>query len=94
MATIRKCSKLLYLRNLRIHFMWLLTHKVNVTFRRIRLQGYHETTNRPLYRVIQEKLPPLTKLISDDILSKTWHIHLGPIHNIYRVTFVFEKALL
>jgi hypothetical protein len=38
-----------------------------------------------LYRVIQEELPPLTELISDDILSKKCHINLGPIHNIYRV---------
>jgi hypothetical protein len=39
--------------------------------------------------VIQEGLPPLTELISDDILSKKWHINLGSILNIYRVTFVF-----
>jgi hypothetical protein len=34
-------------------------------------------------------VPPLTELISDDILSKKCHINLGPIHNIYRVTFIF-----
>jgi hypothetical protein len=28
------------------------------------------------------------ELISEDILSKKCHIHLGPILNIYRVTFV------
>jgi hypothetical protein len=39
--------------------------------------------------MIQEGLPPLTELISDDILSKKCHINLGPILNIYRVTFVF-----
>jgi hypothetical protein len=39
--------------------------------------------------MIQEELPPLTKLISDDILSKRCHVNLGPILNIYRVTFVF-----
>jgi hypothetical protein len=42
-----------------------------------------------IYRVIQEELPPLTVLFSDDILSKKCHINLGPILNIYRVTFVF-----
>jgi hypothetical protein len=42
-----------------------------------------------LYRVIQDELPPLTELISDDILSKMCHINLGHILNIYRVTFVF-----
>jgi hypothetical protein len=45
--------------------------------------------NLVLYRVIQEELPPLTELISDDILSKKSHINLCPIFNIYRVTFVF-----
>jgi hypothetical protein len=40
-----------------------------------------------LYRVIQEELQPLTELISDDNLSKKCHINLGPILNIYRVTF-------
>jgi hypothetical protein len=38
--------------------------------------------------VIQEELPPLMELISDDILSKKCHINLGPILNICRVTFV------
>jgi hypothetical protein len=33
--------------------------------------------------VIQEELPPLTELISDDILRKKCHINLGRIHNIY-----------
>jgi hypothetical protein len=33
--------------------------------------------------VIQEELPPLIELISDDILSKKCHINLGPILNIY-----------
>jgi hypothetical protein len=32
-----------------------------------------------IYRVIQKELPPLTELISDDILSKKCHINLGPI---------------
>jgi hypothetical protein len=50
--------------------------------------------NSTLYRVIQEELPPLTELISDDILSKKCHINLGSIHNIYRVTFVFGNTLL
>jgi hypothetical protein len=45
-------------------------------------------------RVIQEELLPLMEHISDDILSKKCHITLGPIHNIYRVTFVFGNALL
>jgi hypothetical protein len=44
--------------------------------------------------VIQEELPPLTELISDEILSKKCHINLSPIHNIYRITFVFGNALL
>jgi hypothetical protein len=47
-----------------------------------------------LYRVIQEELPPLMELISEDILSKKCHINLGPILNIYRVTFVIGNALL
>jgi hypothetical protein len=47
-----------------------------------------------IYRVIQEELLPLTELISDDILSRKYHINLGPIHNIYRVTFVFGNGLL
>jgi hypothetical protein len=47
-----------------------------------------------MYRMIQEELPPLSELISDDILSKKSHINLGPIHNIYRVTFVFGNKLL
>jgi hypothetical protein len=34
--------------------------------------------------VIQEELPPLTELISDDILSKKC-VNLGPILNIYKV---------
>jgi hypothetical protein len=38
--------------------------------------------------VIQEELPPLMELISEDILSKKCYIKLGPILNIYRVTFV------
>jgi hypothetical protein len=42
-----------------------------------------------IYRVIEEELPPLTELISDDILSKKCDINPGPILNIYRVTFVF-----
>jgi hypothetical protein len=41
-----------------------------------------------IYRVIQEELPPLMELISEDILSKKCHINLGPILNIYRVTFI------
>jgi hypothetical protein len=46
-----------------------------------------------IYRVIQEELPLLTELISD-ILSKKYHVNLGPIHSIYRVTFVFGNTLL
>jgi hypothetical protein len=41
-----------------------------------------------LYRMIQEELPPLVGLIFEDILSKKSHTNLGPILNIYRVTFV------
>jgi hypothetical protein len=41
-----------------------------------------------LYRVIQEELPPLIELISEDILSKKCHINRDPILNIYRVMFV------
>jgi hypothetical protein len=41
-----------------------------------------------IYRVIQQELPPLMELISEDILSKKCHINPGPIHNIYRVTLV------
>jgi hypothetical protein len=36
-----------------------------------------------IYRVIQEELPPLMELISEDILSKKCHINLGPILNFY-----------
>jgi hypothetical protein len=43
-----------------------------------------------LYRVIQEELPPLMELISEDILSKKCHINLGPILNIYRVSSYLE----
>jgi hypothetical protein len=46
-----------------------------------------------IYRVIQEELPPLTELTSHDILSKKCHINLGPMLNIYRVTFVFGNAI-
>jgi hypothetical protein len=45
-------------------------------------------------RVIQEELPPLMELFSEEILSKKCHINLGPILNIYRVTFVIGNALL
>jgi hypothetical protein len=41
-----------------------------------------------IYRVIQEELPPLMELISEDILSKKCHINLGHILNIYRAMFV------
>jgi hypothetical protein len=51
-------------------------------------------TGTALYRVSQEELPPLTELISDDILSKKCHINLGPILNIYRVTFIFDFFFL
>jgi hypothetical protein len=34
-----------------------------------------------MYRVIQEELPQLMELISDDILSKKCHINLGPVHS-------------
>jgi hypothetical protein len=47
-----------------------------------------------LYRVIQEELPPLVELIFEGILSKKCCINLGPILNIYRVTFVIGNALL
>jgi hypothetical protein len=46
------------------------------------------------YRVIQEELAPLMELIPEDIVSKKCHINLGPILNIYRVTFVIGNALL
>jgi hypothetical protein len=52
------------------------------------------TTVGVIYRVIKEELPPLTELISEDILSKKCHINLGPVLNIYRVTFVIVNALL
>jgi hypothetical protein len=47
-----------------------------------------------LYRVIQEELPPLMELISEDILNKKCHINLGPILIVYRVTFIIGNALL
>jgi hypothetical protein len=47
-----------------------------------------------LYRVIQEELPPLMELNSEDILSKKCHINPGPILNIYRVTLVIVNLLL
>jgi hypothetical protein len=43
---------------------------------------------KTIYKVIQEELPPLMELISEDILSKNCHINLSPTLNIYRVTFV------
>jgi hypothetical protein len=46
-----------------------------------------------IYRVIQEELPPLMELISEDILSKKCHINLGPILNIYRGMFVIRIFL-
>jgi hypothetical protein len=36
-------------------------------------------TQNPVYRVIQEELPPLKELISDDILSKKCHIKPGHV---------------
>jgi hypothetical protein len=36
-----------------------------------------------IYRVIQDELPPLVELISEDILSKNCQINMGPIFNIY-----------
>jgi hypothetical protein len=53
-----------------------------------------EISEGSVYRVIQEDLPPLMELISEDILSKKCHINLGPIFSIYRVTFVIGNALL
>jgi hypothetical protein len=47
-----------------------------------------------VYRMIEEELPPLMELISEDILSKKCHINLGPMLNIYRATFVIGNALL
>jgi hypothetical protein len=44
-------------------------------------------THQKIDRVIQEELPPLMELISEDFLSKKCHRNLGPILNIYRVTF-------
>jgi hypothetical protein len=46
-----------------------------------------------IYRVIQEELPLLMELTSEDILSKKCHINMGPIHNIYIVTFLIGNAL-
>jgi hypothetical protein len=60
----------------------------------IRWTLLEQEKRRGLYRVIQEELPPLTELISDDILRKNCHINVAPIHNIYRVTFIFRNALL
>jgi hypothetical protein len=45
-----------------------------------------------IYRVIQEELPPLMELISENILSKKYHINLGPILNIYRGTFIIGNV--
>jgi hypothetical protein len=44
--------------------------------------------------MIQEELPPLIELISEDISSKKCHMNLGPILNIYRVMFVIEIFLI
>jgi hypothetical protein len=33
-----------------------------------------------IYRVIQEELPPLMELISEDILSKKCHININLYH--------------
>jgi hypothetical protein len=41
-----------------------------------------------VYRAVQEEIPSLMELISENILSKKCHINLGPIPSIYRVTFV------
>jgi hypothetical protein len=46
-----------------------------------------------LYKAIQGELPPLMELISEEILSKKCHINLGPILNIYRVTFAIGISL-
>jgi hypothetical protein len=54
----------------------------------------HTHKHTHIYRVIQEELPPLMELISEDILNKKCHINLGPILNIYRVTIVIGNALL
>jgi hypothetical protein len=52
--------------------------------------SYQYIRNKPtklsIYRVIQEDLPPLMELISEDVLSKKCHINLRPVLNIYRVT--------
>jgi hypothetical protein len=42
----------------------------------LRIVGWLSTEYKALYRVIQEELPPLMKLISEDILSKKCHINL------------------
>jgi hypothetical protein len=78
----------IYLRNVPPKLLYIFTKLHCVTPHNILI------LRLPLYRVIQEELPPLTELISDDILSKKCNINLGPIHNIYRVTFVFGNALL
>jgi hypothetical protein len=58
------------------------------------VQTPHVSASPIIYRVIQEELLPLTELISEDILNKKCYTNLGPILNIYRVTFVIGNALL
>jgi hypothetical protein len=61
------------------HECWILQKYIRST-----LSGNYLSS---LYRVIQEELPPLTELISGDILSKKCHINQSPILNIYGVHF-------
>jgi hypothetical protein len=69
-------------------------HSICLLYKQLTVVTKVEGSAMVIYRVIQEELPPLMELISEDILSKKCHIILGPILSIYRVTFVIGNALL
>jgi hypothetical protein len=71
------------------HLAILCSSSGFVSIRKRNIQQRGASRLEDMYRVIQEELPPLTELISDDILSKKCHINLCPILNTYRVTFIF-----
>jgi hypothetical protein len=102
LCTLVKCNSKMYVKFCMIYS----SHYLNIIYMTTRIakldkcqfhlwHRYWTCSPAPtLYRVIQEELPPLTELISEDILSKRCHINLGPILNIYRVMFVIGNALL
>jgi hypothetical protein len=53
----------------------------------IAIERWIDVSHLAIYRVIQEELPPLMELISEDILSKRCHINLGPIRYVRNWNF-------